>query len=199
MSGIQLSKGARINLSKSSPGLTKVRFGLTWGENKFDTGAQYDLDGSVFLCSTNGGISSPQLVTNDHFVFYGKLISPDGAVVHSGDNRTGDKVEDDEVITITLASIEAAVEEISFVVTIHEADLRKQNFGQIPGSKITMTDETSGALLATYSLEDDFSTETAVQFGSLYKKDGEWLFKAVGAGFNKGLGDFVVAYGGTLA
>lgn len=197
MSGINLTKGGRINLSKTTPGLTKVRFGLSWGEHKFTTGHPYDLDGSVFMCSTSSG--APQLISNDHFVFYGNVHSPDGAVVHSGDNRTGDKAVDDEVITVDLSALGANVDELSFVITIHEADIRKQNFGQIPGSSITMTDEATGTLLAKYSLEEDFSTETAVQLGSLYKKDGEWLFKAVGAGFTKGLGDFVLAYGGTLA
>lgn len=196
MTGINLTKGARVNLSKTAPSLTKVRFGLAWGENKYDSGAAYDLDASLFICSSETG--SPKLISNDHFVYYNNQRSPDGAVIHSGDNRTGDKEGDDEEVTVELTKVGQSVDEISFVVTIYEADSRKQNFGQIPGSKITAYDDATGAIIATYSLEDDFSTETAVQMGSLFKKDGDWLFKAVGAGFNKGLGDFVLAYGGTL-
>jgi tellurium resistance protein TerD len=194
---INLEKGGRINLSKDNAELTKVRFGLSWKPNPFDTGEAFDLDASVFVCKPNAA-GNPALVNDSYFVFYGNLNTPDGAVVHTGDSRTGDAADDDEVITVDLTKLNSEVTELSFIVTIHSADERKQNFGQVQGSSIKLYDDATGVEVAKYDLEDDFSSETAVQFGSLYKKDGHWLFKAVGAGFKKGLGDFVVAYGGNL-
>jgi tellurium resistance protein TerD len=209
MTGIVLTKGGRINLAKEAPSLTKVSVGLGWKPNNFNTGTDFDLDASVFICTNASG--SAQLISNDYFVFYGKHTEPEGAVEHSGDSRNGTlnidfgvdangrKIEVDEIVTVDFTKLAANVDELSFIVTIHEADDRKQNFGQVSGSVIVLRDDVSGKILGSYSLEDDFSTETAVQFGSLYKKDGAWLFKAVGAGYNKGLADFVLAYGGTLA
>lgn len=190
--GINLTKGGRINLSKEAPSLTKVRFGLGWEANAFDTGGKFDLDASLFL------LNNGKLLSDNHFVFYNNTTSPDGSVKHQGDNRTGDAAGDDETIIVDLSKIDPNIDEISFIVTIHD-DTGKLNFGQVKNSYIKMYDDATGAELAKYSLEDDFSMETAVQFGSLYKKDGSWLFKAVGAGYKKGLADFVVIYGGNLA
>ena len=202
---IDLNKGGRINLSKSNPTMTKLAVGLGWKPNQFSTGSQFDLDASVFLCKT-GADGSAKLVGDDYFVFYNHTSEPQGAVVHSGDSKDGslnidfgNGVEVDEIVTIDLAKLSPEVDEISFIVTIHDADVRKQNFGQVSNSVIVLRDDVSGEVLAKYLLEDDFSMETAVQFGSLVKKDGSWTFKAVGAGFNKGLADFVLAYGGSLA
>lgn len=202
---IDLNKGGRINLSKSNPTLTKLAVGLGWKPNQFSTGSQFDLDASVFLCKT-GADGSAKLVGDDYFVFYNHTSEPQGAVVHSGDSKDGslnidfgNGVEVDEIVSIDLAKLSPEVDEISFIVTIHDADVRKQNFGQVSNSVIVLRDDVSGEVLAKYLLEDDFSMETAVQFGSLVKKDGSWTFKAVGAGFNKGLADFVLAYGGSLA
>lgn len=202
---IDLNKGGRINLSKSNPTLTKLAVGLGWKPNQFSTGSQFDLDASVFLCKT-GDDGSAKLVGDDYFVFYNHTSEPQGAVVHSGDSKDGslnidfgNGVEVDEIVSIDLAKLSPEVDEISFIVTIHDADVRKQNFGQVSNSVIVLRDDVSGEVLAKYVLEDDFSMETAVQFGSLVKKDGSWTFKAVGAGFNKGLADFVLAYGGSLA
>lgn len=214
MSGINLSKGAKINLSKAAPGLTRVLVGLSWGENKFNTGAEYDLDCSVFCTKADANApAGTSLLSNDYFVFYGKTSEPEGALTHSGDNKTGKGQGIDESITIDLTKLNPTIDELSFIVTIHEADTRKQNFGQIPGSAIAIynldqlpngagstADELKAAQLAIYSLEDDFSTSTAVQFGSLKKRaDGDWSFGAAGNGYDKGLGDFVLLYGGTLA
>ena len=202
---IDLNKGGRINLSKSNPTLTKLAVGLGWKPNQFSTGSQFDLDASVFLCKT-GADGSAKLVGDDYFVFYNHTSEPQGAVVHSGDSKDGslnidfgNGVEVDEIVSIDLAKLSPEVDEISFIVTIHDADVRKQNVGQVSNSVIVLRDDVSGEVLAKYLLEDDFSMETAVQFGSLVKKDGSWTFKAVGAGFNKGLADFVLAYGGSLA
>lgn len=214
MSGINLSKGGRINLAKEAPGLTHVLIGLQWGENRFNTGAAYDLDCSVFACQADTTApAGSKLISNDYFVFYGKLSEPEGALTHSGDNKTGNKDGLDESIDIRLEKLNPSVDELSFIVTIHDADLRKQNFGQIPGSSIAIYNadklpnganstaaELDAAQLAIYSLEDDFSTSIAVQFGSLKKRsDGAWQFIAAGNGYNQGLADFVQLYGGTLA
>ena len=195
---INLEKGGRINLSKDSPMLKRVRMGLGWDANSYDTGKDFDLDASVFMCKPDAD-GKAKLISDNHFVFYGNTISPDGSVVHKGDSRTGVAAGDDENIVVDLKKLSPDVEELSFIVTIHEAPERRQNFGQVKNSYIKLYDDETGKEVAKYSLEDDFSAETAVQFGSLYKKDGAWLFKAVGAGYKKGLADFVVAYGGNLA
>lgn len=184
-----LEKGSRYNLSKDAPNLTKVKFGLGWTPNSFDTGAEFDLDVSLFGLGANG-----KIVDNDHFIFYNQKATPNGSIKHTGDNKSGAGEGDDESVLIDLTLLSPAVTEISVIVTIHEADGRKQNFGQVKDSYIKLYDDATGEVKAQYSLEDDFSVETAVQFGSLFKKDGQWLFKAVGAGFKKGLNDFVAIY-----
>lgn len=195
---INLSKGGRINLSKSAPSLKRVRIGLGWNPNAFSTGQDFDLDASVFICKDSAG--SPILISDPHFVFYNNTRDPEGATVHSGDNRVGDSAGDDETVTVELSKLNPLATELSFIVTIHDAVARKQNFGQVTKSYIKLYNDETGEVVAQYSLEDDFSMETAVQFGSLYKNDaGEWLFKAVGQGYQKGLDDFVRVYGGNLA
>lgn len=203
--GIDLSKGGRINLAKEAPALKNVTVGLGWAPNQYNTGTAFDLDASVFLCSLAAD-GTAKLISDDYFIFYNQPRDPEGAVVHSGDSKDGannvafgDGIEVDELVTIDLSKLNPNIGEISFIVTIHDADGRKQNFGQVTKSVIALRDDATGKVIGKYELEDDFSSETAVQFGSLYKKDGNWMFKAVGAGFKKGLADFVVAYGGTLA
>ncbi|ABO59850.1 chemical-damaging agent resistance protein C (plasmid) [Burkholderia sp. SFA1] len=217
---INLSKGGRINLSKEAPGTKKFRIGLGWDANATDTGTDFDLDVSVFLCKYDPQ-SNPKLVDDKHFIFYNSEIrtedrvatffqpgaefpkkgmpaSPCLGVVHSGDNRTGSGAGDDEVIFIDESKLAANIEEISVIVTIDCAAERKQNFGQVRNSYIQISDEASGQIIAKYPLEEDFSMETAVQVGSFYRRDGQFMFKAVGTGYNRGLGDFVKAYGGNL-
>lgn len=190
---INLSKGGGINLSKDHPSLVKIRAGLGW--DPAASGDDFDLDASVFLLKDN------KLINDQYFVFYGNKDSPDSAVHHTGDDRTGGNSAggDDETILVDLSKLNPLVDELSFVVTIYDYEKRKQNFGQVRNSYIKLYDDVTGTELAKYSLADDFSTETAVQFGSIYKKDGAWQFKAVGAGYKKGLGDLVVAYGGNVA
>lgn len=201
---IDLKKGGRINLQKEAPALTKVTIGLGWKPNQYTTGEKFDLDASVFLC-TLAADGSAKLLSDAHFVFYNQPSEPEGAVKHSGDSRDGTNDVDfgngisvDEMISIDLTKLNPSISELSFIVTIDDATARKQNFGQVTNSVIALRDDATGTVIGKYALEDDFSTETAVQFGSLYKKDGAWMFKAVGAGFQKGLADFVVAYGGNL-
>lgn len=190
---INLEKGARINLSKEAPGLTKIRAGLGWDANTFDTGGDFDLDVSLFVLGPDAA-GNPKLLDDKYFVFYNNKTTPDGAVVHTGDARKGEVAGDDETLTVDLSKLNPRAEELSIIVTIHDAVTRRQNFGQVRNSYIKLYDDATGTVLAKFALEDDFSTETAVQFGSLYKKDGQWLFKAVGAGYKKGLNEFVSAY-----
>ncbi|RQS04979.1 TerD family protein [Burkholderia sp. Bp9002] len=217
---INLSKGGRVNLSKEAPGTQKFRVGLGWDANATDTSAAFDLDVSVFLCKYDAQ-NNPKLISDQHFVFYNSevrtmdrsdtFIQPGHefpkrgmpsstclGVVHSGDNRSGSGDGDDEVIFIDATKLATDIEEISVVVTIDQADVRRQNFGQVRNSYIRIADEATGAAIAKYALEEDFSMETSVQVGSFYRRDGHFMFKAVGAGYSRGLGDFVRAYGGVV-
>jgi tellurium resistance protein TerD len=189
MSKFNLEKGARFNLSKEAPGLTKVRLGLGWKPNGYDTGTDFDLDVSIFGLGGNG-----KIVNDDHFVYYNQKQTPNGSIQHTGDNRKGDTDGDDESVLVNLATLDPGVAEISVIVTIHDAAARRQNFGQVADSYIRLYNDDTGEVVAEYRLEDDFSAETAVQFGSLFKRDGAWQFKAVGAGYKKGLADFVAVY-----
>ncbi|MEO7495975.1 MAG: TerD family protein [Massilia sp.] len=191
-----LETGHRINLEKSAPGLKRVRIGLGWKVNAAD-GQAFDLDASVFLCRKNEA-DDPVMISNAHFVYYNQPKSPDGAVVHSGDNRTGDKDGDDEVITVDLSRVQADVVELPIVVTIHDAEARRQNFGRVSGAYVKLYNDESGEEIAKYDLNEDYSDKTALQFGSLYRKDGDWRFQAVGAGFKLNLATFIRKLGGTV-
>lgn len=187
--GINLSKGERINLSKEAPSLKKVGVGLGWDTNSSDTGADFDLDASVFMLGANGKIP-----TEKHFIFYNNLTSPDGSIKHTGDNLTGDGDGDDETINVELPKVDTTINDLVFVVTIHEAEKRKQNFGQVRNAFIRLYDLETNKEIAKYDLEEDFSKETAIEFGKLYKKDNQWRFQAVGQGYNAGLQGFVDKY-----
>ncbi len=186
---VSIQKGERINLSKAAPGLTQVGIGLGWDVNATDTGTAFDLDASVFMIGENGKIPA-----DEYFVFYNNLNSPDGSVKHLGDSLTGEGSGDDETLEIDLDKVNPDVKEVIFVVTIHEADKRRQNFGQVRNSFIRIYDKNTEAEVAKYDLEEDFSRETAVEFGRLYQKQGEWRFQAVGQGYNAGLQSFVDRY-----
>lgn len=186
---INLSKGQGINLSKEAPSLIKAGIGLGWDINATDTGAGFDLDASVFMLGANGKIPGEKF-----FVFYNNKESPDSAVNHLGDSRTGEGHGDDETIEINLTLVDLGIQEIIFVVTIHEVEQRKQNFGQVRNSFIRIYDASTETEITKYELDEDFSGETALEFGRLYKKDGEWRFQAVGQGYNSGLQAFVDKY-----
>lgn len=186
---INLEKGGRINLEKEAPGLKKVLIGLGWDGNASDTGAEFDLDASAFMLD-----AADKLTVDGGFVFYNNLKSFDGALIHSGDNRTGAGDGDDEMLTLELSKVDAAIVNIPFVVTIHEAAQRSQNFGQVRNAYVRLVDAETNKEIAKYELDEDFSAETAVEFGRLYKKDGEWRFQAVGTGFKTGLDAFVNKY-----
>ena len=191
-----LEAGHRINLEKTAPGLKRVRIGLGWKVNAAE-GEEFDLDLTVFLCKKNAA-DEPEMLSNAHLVFYNQLTSPDGAVVHSGDNRTGDKEGDDEEVTVDLAKVQAEVVEMPIVVTIHDGEARKQNFGRVNGAYVKVYNDETGKVLATYDLNEDYSDKTALQFGSLYRKDGNWRFHAVGVGFKLNLATFIRKLGGTV-
>jgi tellurium resistance protein TerD len=181
---INLEKGQRQNISAP-----KFTVGLGWDSNSSNTGEAFDLDASVFILGANG-----KLISDSHFIFYNNLKSPDEAVVHAGDNLTGEGDGDDEKIMIDLSKISDAVAEICFVVTIHHADTRRQNFGQIRNSFIRVIDGSNNTELVKYELDEDFSIETAVEFGRIYKRNNEWKFEAVGSGLKGGLQDFLNKY-----
>ena len=186
---ISLVKGAKINLSKEAPGLNKILVGLGWDTNTTDTGSDFDLDASVFMNDASG-----KLLTEKHFIFYNNLKSPCSSVVHTGDNLTGEGDGDDESIKLDLSKVDSKVEEIVFVVTIHEAQMRKQNFGQVSNSFVRIVNDENKKEILKYELDEDYSVETAIEFGKLYKKDGTWRFQAVGTGFSSGLQGFVDKY-----
>ncbi|RNA63295.1 TerD family protein [Chryseobacterium nematophagum] len=181
---INLQKGQRENINAP-----KFTVGLGWDTNSTSTGTAFDLDASLFLLADN-----KKLISDNHFIFYNNLESPDKAVIHSGDNLTGDGDGDDEQIKIDLTKIDAAVKEIIVVVTIHEAEGRKQNFGQVRNSFIRIFNTDTNEELIKYELDEDFSIETAVEFGRIYNRNGEWKFEAVGSGQREGLEKFVSIY-----
>ena len=179
---INLSKGQKVDLTKKNPGLKKIMAGLGWDVNAFDSGSDFDLDAAAFMLGSNG-----KCPTDKEFVFYGNLEHPSGAVKHMGDNRTGDGEGDDEEMEIALADVPANVERIAFTVTIYEAEARRQNFGQVSNAYIRIVDKDTNQELIHYDLGEDFSIETAIVVGELYKHNGEWKFNAIGSGFQGGL------------
>lgn len=181
---INLQKGQRENINAP-----KFTVGLGWDINNTSTGGSFDLDASLFLLGEN-----KKLVSDNHFIFYNNLESPDKAVIHTGDNLTGDGDGDDEQIKIDLTKIDPAVKEITVVVTIHEAESRKQNFGQVRNSFIRIFNTDTNEEILKYELDEDFSIETAVEFGRIYNRNGEWKFEAVGSGQRDGLEKFVSIY-----
>ena len=184
---INLQKGQRIEI-----GLSKVGVGLGWDPNQ-STGYDFDLDASALMLGENG-----KLPQDEFFVFYNNPLSPDQAVESSGDDMTGGNSDggDDETLSVDLTKIDARIKEIIFTVTIHKAEERRQNFGQVRNSYIRIYNAVSNEEIARYDLDEDFSVETAVEFGRLYKRNGEWKFEAVGQGYKGGLQFFVDKYVG---
>lgn len=187
---INLSKGQKVDLTKENPGLKKIMVGLGWDVNAFDSGGDFDLDAAAFMLGENG-----MCPTEKEFIFYGNLDHTSEAVKHMGDNLTGEGDGDDEQIQIDLGKIPENISKIAFTVTIYEAEKRKQNFGQVSNSYIRIVDETTGAELIRYDLGEDFSIETAVVVGELYKNNGKWKFNAIGSGFQGGLAALCGYYG----
>lgn len=187
---ICLQKGQKVSLTKGNPGLKKVVVGLGWDTNAFDTGGEFDLDASAFLLGASGKVNG-----TEDFVFYGNLQHPSQSVQHMGDNRTGAGEGDDEQIVVDLSLVPGNVTRIAFTATIYEADARRQNFGQVANAFIRIVDDSTGKEMVRYDLGEDFSIETAVVFGELYKNNGEWKFNAIGSGYQGGLAALCANYG----
>lgn len=179
---ISLAKGQKVDLTKGNAGLKKLLVGLGWDTNKYDGGGAFDLDAAAFLLGANG-----KVLSDSDFVFYNNLKHSSGSVEHMGDNLTGDGDGDDEQIKVDLSLVPANIEKIDFTVTIDSADAKKQNFGQVSNAYIHIVDEATGAELLRFDLGEEFSVETAVVVGELYRNNGEWKFNAIGAGFAGGL------------
>ena len=186
---ISLQKGGNVNLSKEAPGLSKLVVGLGWDVRATD-GAAFDLDGCVYLLGANGKVRS-----DADFIFYNNLTSADGSVVHSGDNRTGEGPGDDETVTVELTRVPADVDKIVLAVTIHDAETRRQNFGQVSKAYIRCVNAAGNAEIARYDLSEDGSTEGAMIFGEVYRNGADWKFRAIGQGFQGGLGPLAQSYG----
>ncbi|WGG49626.1 TerD family protein [Rugamonas sp. DEMB1] len=186
---ISLQKGGNVNLSKEAPGLSKMTVGLAWDARATD-GAPFDIDGSAFLLKADGKVRG-----DADFIFYNNLKSVEGAVGHSGDNRTGAGDGDDETITIDLSTVPADVDRIAICVTIHDGEARKQNFGMVQKASVRCVNSNGNVELARYDLSEDGSVESALVFGEVYRNGADWKFKAVGQGFKGGLGPLAASFG----
>ena len=186
---VSLAKGQKVSLSKVKPGLQNLIAGLGWDVNAFD-GADFDLDASAFMVGANGKCPSDK-----EFIFYGNPKHPSGAVESMGDNRTGKGDGDDEQILINLLKVPENIEKIAFTCTINDAEVRGQNFGQVSNAFIRIVDQSTGEEIIKYDLSEDFSIETAIVVGELYKNNGEWKFNAIGNGFQGGLAALCNYYG----
>ena len=186
---VSLAKGGNVSLTKMAPSLTAVSVGLGW-DVRTTTGADFDLDASALLCGADG-----RVLDDKHFVFFNNLTSPDGSVEHTGDNLTGEGEGDDESINVNLATVPAQVAKIVFPVSIYDAPARSQSFGQVTNAFIRVVDRSTGTELTRYDLTEDASTETAMLFGELYRNNNEWKFRAVGQGYNGGLGPLARSLG----
>jgi tellurium resistance protein TerD len=187
--GVSLSKGGNVSLSKEAPGLTNIVVGLGW-DARTTTGSDFDLDASAIACRADGRVLSDQ-----YFVFFNNLRSPDGAIEHQGDNLTGAGEGDDEQVKVNLASMSAEIDKIVFPVSIYDAEARQQSFGQVRNAFIRIVNEFGGGEIARYDLSEDASTETAMIFGEVYRHGADWKFRAVGQGYATGLRGIAQDYG----
>lgn len=186
---VSLKKGGNVSLSKEAPGLTNVSVGLGWDARSTD-GTDFDLDASALVCGDSG-----KVLSDGHFVFYNNTKDPSGAVSHEGDNKTGEGEGDDEVIKVALNNVPAEAKKVVFVVTIHDAESRKQNFGMVSNAFIRVVNDTGNTEITRFDLTEDYSTETAMIFAELYRHNNEWKFKAVGQGYAGGLAAVAGDYG----
>lgn len=187
---VNLQKGQKVSLTKGNPGLKKVVVGLGWDVNAFDTGGDFDLDAAAFLLTDSGKVKG-----SEDFVFYGNLKHSSESVQHMGDNLTGAGEGDDEQIRVDLSMVPGDISKIAFTATIYEAEARRQNFGQVNNAFIRIYNEETGEEMLRYDLGEDFSIETAVVFGELYKNGSEWKFNAIGNGYQGGLAALCANYG----
>ncbi len=186
---VTLTKGGNVSLTKEAPGLTAVTVALGWDVRQ-TTGYDFDLDASALACGEN-----KRVLSDEHFIFFNNLDSPDGSIHHTGDNLDGSGDGDDEVIEVNLSQVPNNVSYIVFPVSIYDADTRGQTFGQVQNAYIRVLDGSNGRELARYDLSEDASTETAMIFGELYRREGEWKFRAIGQGYASGLAGIARDYG----
>lgn len=186
---LSLQKGGNLSLSKAAPNLNNILIGLGWDVRTTD-GAAFDLDASLFMVSDNGKVRS-----DADFIFYNQAKSTCGSVEHTGDNRTGEGEGDDESIKVNLGKVPTNVSRLIVTVTIHDAEARKQSFGQVGGAFMRVVNEADNSEIARFDLSEDYSTETAMIFGEIYKHNGEWKFKAIGQGYSGGLYAMCQQYG----
>lgn len=191
---VSLSKGQKVDLTKTNPGLTKIIVGLGWDTNKYDGGFDFDLDASVFILGDTGKVKDEK-----GFVFYNNPTGAQGAVVHVGDNRTGVGDGDDEQIKIDLSQIPADVQKVAFTITIHDAEVRKQSFGQVGNAYVRVLSGENNTELIRYDLGEDFSIETAIVVAEVYRNGSEWKFNAIGSGFQGGLAALATNFGLSIA
>ena len=187
--GVSLSKGGNVSLTKAAPNLTAVTVGLGW-DVRTTTGADFDLDASAIICNASGKVISDQ-----HFVFFNNLRSPDGSVEHQGDNLTGSGEGDDEQVKVNLAGLPGEADKVVFTVSIYDAETRNQSFGQVQNAFIRVVNSADNNELARFDLTEDASTETAMVFGELYRNQAEWKFRAIGQGYASGLRGIALDYG----
>lgn len=186
---ISLSKGGNINLSKEDPSLNNVLIGLGWDARSTD-GAPFDLDASLFMVKADGKVPS-----DAYFIFYNQMRSPEGAVEHTGDNRTGAGEGDDEQILVTLSKVPPEIQRLVIAVTIYDAEARRQNFGQVSNAFVRLVNRDTNQEIVRFDLSEDYSTETAMIFGEIYRHGGDWKFRAVGQGYSGGLRALALAHG----
>lgn len=189
MAGLSLQKGQSLSLTKAAPSMAHANVGLSWDVNKF-AGSDFDLDASAILLDASGKVPS-----DAYFIFFNQPASPDGSVKSLGDNRTGAGEGDDETIQVDLADVPANIEKIEIVVSIYDAANRGQNFGGVENAAVRVYDADTSEEIARYDLTEDYSVETALVFGELYRHNGEWKFKAIGQGFADGLEGIAREYG----
>lgn len=187
--GISLSKGGNVSLSKTDPSLKNVIVGLGW-DARPTAGADFDLDASAFMVKEDGKARS-----DSDFIFYNQTKSTCGSIEHTGDNRIGAGDGDDEAVIVLLDKVPADIQRVVFCVTIHDAEMRKQNFGQVNHAYVRVVNKDSNNEVARYDLSEDASIETAMVFGEIYRHSGEWKFKAVGQGYKGGLAALARQYG----
>lgn len=187
--GVSLTKGGNVSLTKQAPNLTAVAVGLGW-DVRTTTGTDFDLDASAIALGTD-----KKVVSDQHFIFFNNLRSPDGSIEHQGDNLTGEGDGDDEVVNVNLVAVPTEIDSIVFPVSIYDADSRSQSFGQVRNAFIRIVDQSNNNELARYDLSEDASTETAMVFGELYRNGAEWKFRAVGQGYASGLAGIARDFG----
>lgn len=187
--GVILQKGANVNLSKIAPTLTKILVGIGW-DVRSTTGDEFDLDASLFMVGENGKVYS-----DADFIFYNQTKSLCGSVEHTGDNRTGEGDGDDESMKVELDKVPDNIHRLVITVTIYNAESRKQNFGMVSGASVRLVNIMDNIEIIRFDLSEDYSTETAMIFGEIYRYNGEWKFRAVGQGYAGGLRELCVQHG----